>query len=169
MNEIIKRNGSKEPFNSEKIKIAISNANNDVDELSNKISDNDIDEIASYITNIASSRQSDNNPIHVEEIQDIVETQLMSRCRYELAKKYIKYRYTHELIRKSNTTDESILSLIDFGNKEVMEENSNKAAQVASTQRDLMAGEVSKDLTWRMLLPPDIVKAHKEGILHFHE
>lgn len=107
--------------------------------------------------------------MQVEDIQDIIEKKLMSEKKYELAKAYIKYRYTRELVRKSNTTDDSILSLIKNSNKDVMEENSNKNAIIASTQRDLIAGEVSKDLTKRILLPEKIAKAHEQGILHFHD
>ena len=105
----------------------------------------------------------------VEDIQDIIETELMGLEKFILAKTYIIYRYSRALVRKANTTDESILSLIKNDNKDVMEENSNKNARVAATQRDLIAGEVSKDLTKRILLPEKISKAHEEGILHFHD
>ena len=107
--------------------------------------------------------------MQVEEIQDFVEMKLMEDGKFSLAKNYIIYRYTRELVRKSNTTDESILSLIRASNKDVMEENSNKNAVIASTQRDLIAGEVSKDLTRRILLPEKISKAHDQGVLHFHD
>lgn len=105
----------------------------------------------------------------VEDIQDIIEQKLMAEKKFVLAKTYIIYRYTRELVRKANTTDDSILALIGNTNKDVMEENSNKNAVVASTQRDLIAGEVSRDLTRRVLLPEKISKAHDEGILHFHD
>ena len=105
----------------------------------------------------------------VEDIQDIIEQKLMAEGKYDLAKTYIIYRYQRELVRKANTTDDSILSLIKNSNKDVMEENSNKNATVASTQRDLIAGEVSKDLTRRLLLPEKIAKAHEEGVIHFHD
>lgn len=105
----------------------------------------------------------------VEDIQDIIEEKLMAEGKYDLAKTYIIYRYKRELVRRANTTDDSILSLIKNSNKDVMEENSNKNAVVASTQRDLIAGEVSKDLTKRLLLPEKIAKAHEEGVLHFHD
>ena len=105
----------------------------------------------------------------MEDIQDMVEKQIMNRGRYELAKAYIIYRYNRALVRKANTTDESILSLISNKNKDVMEENSNKNAVMVSTQRDLIAGEVSRDLTRRIVLPEKISRAHDEGILHFHD
>ena len=159
---IIKRNGEKIPFKGEKIAIAISKANKDVKK-EKRITDTDIQKIVAVIQN------TQKNTISVEEVQDIVETELMKMEYYELAKVYLVYRYTHQLIRTANTTDESILSLIRRDNKEVMDENSNKNAFIASTQRDLIAGEVSRDLTNRLLLPERIVKAHEEGILHFHD
>ena len=109
------------------------------------------------------------NKMQVEDVQDIIEKKLVELGKFELAKKYIIYRYTRALIRKANTTDESILGLIKNSNKDVMEENSNKNAVVASTQRDLIAGEVSKDLTKRILLPEKSPKAHEDGVLHFHD
>ena len=105
----------------------------------------------------------------VEDIQDIVEKQLMAKGAFELAKRYVVYRYKHELIRKSNTTDDKILSLIELNNEEVKQENSNKNPTVNSVQRDYMAGEISRDLTRRILLSDDIVQAHKDGLIHFHD
>ena len=163
MINVVKRDGSLVDFNKEKIVNAITKANNSLERDEDKISVERIYEIADYIEKNA----TDN--IAVEDIQDIVESKLIEDNKYSLAKEYIIYRYKRALIRKSNTTDESILSLVRCDNKEVMEENSNKNAVLASTQRDLIAGEVSKDLTFRMLLPEKIAKAHEEGILHFHK
>ena len=160
--KIIKRDGRAVDYNREKIQIAIEKANREVrpKERANK---EDIKNIIKYIEELGKKRML------VEDIQDIIEEKLMEIQKYELAKKYIVYRYTRALVRKQNTTDESILGLIKTTNKELMEENSNKNAIIASTQRDLIAGEVSKDLTKRMLLPEKISKAHDEGILHFHD
>ena len=170
MRYIIKRNGDKVPFDEDKIRIAIMKANAEMDNDSDKASDVYISSIIRKVElAFGHNTGTAKDELHVEEIQDIVEESLMDFGFYTLARKYIRYRHNRELVRKANTTDESILSLIRLDNKEVMEENSNKAAHIASTQRDLMAGEVSKDLTWRMLLPNDIVEAHSEGILHFHE
>ena len=163
MINVVKRDGSLVDFNKEKIVNAITKANNALERDEDKISVERIYEIADYIEKNA----TDN--IAVEDIQDIVESKLIEDNKYSLAKEYIIYRYKRALIRKSNTTDESILSLVRCDNKEVMEENSNKNAVLASTQRDLIAGEVSKDLTFRMLLPEKIAKAHEEGNLHFHK
>lgn len=160
--QVIKRNGSIVDFDPTKIKVAIEKANAEVNE-KEKAKKSEIKEIISYIENLDKKR------ILVEDIQDIVEEKLMEYGHYLLAKSYIIYRYNRALIRKSNTTDETILTLIKNTNKEVMEENSNKNAMAASTQRDLIAGEVSRDLTRRLLLPEDISKAHDEGILHFHD
>ena len=156
---VIKRDGQEVNYNRSKI---IGKANEEVPE-EERISDQEIEEIVSYVETRKRKR------ILVEDIQDIIEQKLMALGKFDLAKRYIVYRYTRELVRRANTTDDSILSLIKNSNKEVMEENSNKNATAASTQRDLIAGEVSKDLTKRLLLPEKIAKAHEEGILHFHD
>ena len=160
--KVIKRDGSTVAYDRSKIFVAISKANQDV-EVCDQVSSEKIEEI------IGSIEEKGRNRILVEDIQDIIEQKLMENEKFNLAKKYIIYRYQHELMRKANTTDESILSLIQNSNKDVMEENSNKNAVVASTQRDLIAGEVSKDLTKRLLLPEKISKAHDEGAIHFHD
>jgi len=160
--KVIKRNGSIVDYDREKIISAIGKANNEVSE-KERASNEEIHNIVKGIENLNKKR------ILVEDIQDIIEKKLMEIGKYELAKEYIVYRYTRSLVRKKNTTDESILGLIKKTNKDLMEENSNKNAIVASTQRDLIAGEVSKDLTKRMLLPEKISKAHEEGVLHFHD
>ena len=160
--KVIKRDGRIVDYDRSKISIAIEKANKEVQK-KEKATKEDIKKIIKYIEDLSKKR------ILVEDIQDIIEQKLMEHGKYELAKKYIVYRYTRALIRKSNTTDESILGLIRKTNTEVIEENSNKNAVIASTQRDLIAGEVSKDLTKRMLLPEKITKAHEEGILHFHD
>ena len=159
---VIKRDGQEVNYNRIKIIVAIGKANEEVPE-EERISDQEIEEIVSYVETRKRKR------ILVEDIQDIIEQKLMALGKFDLAKRYIVYRYTRELVRRANTTDDSILSLIKNSNKEVMEENSNKNATAASTQRDLIAGEVSKDLTKRLLLPEKIAKAHEEGILHFHD
>ncbi|MCI6019941.1 MAG: anaerobic ribonucleoside-triphosphate reductase [Clostridiales bacterium] len=159
---IIKRDGRDVDYDRSKIITAISKANAEVPE-EEKISPEKIEEIVTYI------EERNRKRMLVEDIQDIIEQKLMAEGKFVLAKTYIIYRYTRELVRKANTTDESILSLIKNRNKDVMEENSNKNATVASTQRDLIAGEVSKDLTKRLLLPEKITKAHEEGVLHFHD
>ena len=159
---VIKRDGQEVKYNRSKIIVAIGKANEEVPE-EERISNQEIEEIVSYVETRKRKR------ILVEDIQDIIEQKLMALGKFDLAKRYIVYRYTRELVRRANTTDDSILSLIKNSNKEVMEENSNKNATAASTQRDLIAGEVSKDLTKRLLLPEKIAKAHEEGILHFHD
>ena len=159
---VIKRDGQEVNYNRSKIIVAIGKANEEVPE-EERISDQEIEEIVSYVETRKRKR------ILVEDIQDIIEQKLMALGKFDLTKRYIVYRYTRELVRRANTTDDSILSLIKNSNKEVMEENSNKNATAASTQRDLIAGEVSKDLTKRLLLPEKIAKAHEEGILHFHD
>lgn len=159
---IIKRDGREVAYNRSKIIMAISKANAEVPE-EERVADDKIEEIVTYIESKNRKRML------VEDIQDIIEQRLMAEGKFDLAKAYIIYRYKRELVRKANTTDESILSLIKNSNKDVMEENSNKNAVVASTQRDLIAGEVSKDLTKRLLLPEKITKAHEEGVLHFHD
>ncbi|MCI8396342.1 MAG: anaerobic ribonucleoside-triphosphate reductase [Clostridia bacterium] len=160
--KVIKRDGRAVEYERNKIEVAIEKANEEV-RGKEKASKEEIKNIVNYIEDLGKKRML------VEDIQDLIEEQLMEIGKYDLAKKYIVYRYTRALIRKQNTTDESILSLIKNSNKDLMEENSNKNAIIASTQRDLIAGEVSKDLTKRMLLPEKISKAHDEGVLHFHD
>jgi ribonucleoside-triphosphate reductase len=159
---VIKRDGREVTYDRNKIIIAIHKANDEVP-LGERISDEKIHGIVSSIEKLGA------NTLQVEEIQDIIEQKLMAERKFVLAKTYIIYRYQREMVRKSNTTDESILGLIQQTNKDAMEENSNKNAAVASTQRDLIAGEVSRDLTKRLLLPEKVSKAHDEGILHFHD
>lgn len=160
--KIIKRDGRAVDYDREKIKVAIEKANKEV-RTSQRASKEEIKEVINYIEELGKKRML------VEDIQDIIEEKLMEIGRYELSKKYIVYRYTRALVRKQNTTDESILGLIRNENKELAEENSNKNTLLASTQRDYMAGEVSRDLTKRLLLPEKIVKADNEGVLHFHD
>ena len=160
--QVIKRDGRAVSYDRSKIIVAIQKANAEVEDCE-KISEEKIEEIIDGIE--AKNRKR----MLVEDIQDIIEQKLMAEGKFVLAKTYIIYRYSRELIRKANTTDDSILSLIQNRNKDVMEENSNKNATVASTQRDLIAGEVSKDLTKRLLLPEKISKAHEEGAIHFHD
>ena len=160
--KIIKRNGRAVDYDREKIKIAIEKANKEVRQ-SERATKEDIDKIIGYIEEFGKKRML------VEDVQDIIEEKLMEIGKYELSKKYIVYRYTRALVRKQNTTDESILGLIRNENKELSEENSNKNTILASTQRDYIAGEVSRDLTKRLLLPEKIVKADEEGVLHFHD
>ena len=159
---VIKRDGTTVEFDPSKIIIALTKANDAVEE-NERITASQMEEIADFISEKKKSR------ILVEDIQDMVEQKLMELDKYALAKAYIIYRYNRALVRKANTTDDSILSLIKNSNKDVMEENSNKDAVMAATQRDLIAGEVSKDLTRRMLLPEHISKAHDEGAIHFHD
>ena len=159
---VIKRDGREVNYDRSKITVAISKANAEVPP-EEKITEDVIESIVEYIETRHRKRML------VEDIQDIIEQKLMAEGKYDLAKTYIIYRYQRELVRKANTTDDSILSLIKNSNKDVMEENSNKNATVASTQRDLIAGEVSKDLTRRLLLPEKIAKAHEEGVIHFHD
>lgn len=162
---IIKRNGTEVIFNIDKIKEAIGHANRDVDP-QDQIDSMGIIEIATFI---AAECEKLKRAITVEEVQDFVEDALLDRGYYKLAKAYITYRYKHALMRKSNTTDTKILSLINLENEEIKQENSNKNPVIVSTQRDYMAGEVSKDLTKRYLLPADIIEAHEKGIIHFHD
>jgi len=163
--KIIKRNGSEVDFNIEKIEVAVTKANEVVND-AEKLTPMQIKRIAQ---SVALSCQRMNRALSVEEIQDLVEKQIMAHGAYEVAKRYITYRYTRSLVRKSNTTDDKILSLIECNNEEAKQENSNKNPTVNSVQRDYMAGEVSKDITNRILLPQDIVQAHNEGIIHFHD
>ncbi len=162
--KIIKRNGSEEDFNVVKIINAVKKANNSND--TPFLTDEQINDIADYVEYKCNKM---NRAVSVEEIQDMVEDQLMAKGAFELARRYVRYRYNRSLIRKANTTDNRILSLIECNNEEVKQENSNKNPTVNSVQRDYMAGEVSRDLTKRMLLPPDIVEADKQGIIHFHD
>ena len=163
--KIIKRNGSEAVFDITKIIAAITKANNVVAE-AQRLTSHQIIEIADKVQATCLSR---GHAMNVEEIQDIVEDAIMATGAYEVARKYITYRYVQNLKRTHNTTDDRILALIECNNEEVKQENSNKNPTVNSVQRDYMAGEVSKDLTMRMLLPPEVVKAHEEGIIHFHD
>ena len=162
---VIKRNGEEVHFNSQKIVNAVHKANEEVDRL-HQMNDYQIRAIAD---NIANKVQESTHAVNVEDIQDMVETGIMAMRGYEVAQKYVRYRYKRELTRKSNTTDNGILSLLDNINEEVNQENSNKNPVINSTQRDYMAGEVSKDLSRSVLLPEKIVSAHEEGIIHFHD
>ncbi len=162
---VIKRNGAEVEFDIVKIIAAVTKANNVVDEEA-RMTPVQIQRIAE---SVELSCQSLGRAPTVEEIQDFVEHQIMAHGAFEVAKRYITYRYNRSLVRKSNTTDDKILSLIECNNEEAKQENSNKNPVVNSTQRDYMAGEVSRDLTNRLLLPEDIVKAHEEGIIHFHD
>ena len=163
--KIIKRNGAEAIFEPKKIYNAVTKANLAV-EPKDRLSEEQISAITERVTNICSSLPGTPG---VEDIQDLVEREIMSEGAFTLAKTYITYRYTHELVRRANTTDDRIMSLIERSNEEIKTENSNKNPTVNSVQRDYMAGEVSKDITRRMLLDEDIVKAHDEGIIHFHD
>ena len=163
--KIIKRNGSEAVFDITKIIAAITKANKVVPE-AQRLTKQQIIEISDHVQEVCYAR---GHAMNVEEIQDIVEDAIMATGAYEVARRYITYRYVQSLKRTHNTTDDKILSLIECNNEEVKQENSNKNPTVNSVQRDYMAGEVSKDLTMRMLLPPEIVKAHEEGIIHFHD
>ncbi|MDE5605474.1 MAG: anaerobic ribonucleoside-triphosphate reductase [Eubacterium sp.] len=162
--KIIKRNGSEVDFDLNKIAVAVTKANTACEK--EELSASQIKDIAEYVE---FKIQKANRALSVEEIQDIVENQIMAQGAFEVARRYVKYRYNRTLIRKANTTDNQILSLIECNNEEVKQENSNKNPTVNSVQRDYMAGEVSKDLTKRILLPSDIVEAHENGIIHFHD
>lgn len=163
--KIIKRSGAEVAFDLEKISSAIRKANNSVEGME-KISEEEIDEISKVVAEHCEEMKRSPS---VEEIQDMVENQLMEHSAYSMARNYITYRYRRALVRKSNSTDQQILSLLECNNEEVKQENSNKNPTVNSVQRDYMAGEVSKDITKRFLLPPDIVEAHEQGIIHFHD
>ena len=163
--KVIKRNGTEVDFTLDKIYNAITKANESVDEAA-RMTALQIKRIAEFVE--LSCMKMNRSP-SVEEIQDLVEYQIMAHGAYEVARSYIRYRYNRSLVRRTNTTDDKILSLIECCNEEAKQENSNKNPVVNSTQRDYMAGEVSRDLTERMLLPADIVEAHKEGIIHFHD
>ena len=162
MISVEKRDGKIVDYNSEKIRVAIGKANNEVSR-KEKATNEEIEEIITYIEELNKKRML------VEDIQDIIEEKLMELDKYQLAKKYITYRYTRELVRKANTTDQSIKELIEGESEYWNNENSNKNAQVVTTQRDYLAGITSTDITRRFLLPEDVVKAHDEGIIHFHD
>ncbi len=163
--KIIKRSGAEVTFDPKKIVVAVTKANESVVP-SARMSEIQIKRIAEDVESAAANI---NRSLSVEEIQDMVEDQIMNQRAFEVARRYITYRYTRALVRKSNTTDEQILSLLECNNEEVKQENSNKNPTVNSVQRDYMAGEVSKDITKRILLEPDIVEAHENGIIHFHD
>ena len=163
--KIIKRSGAEVEFDPKKIVIAVTKANDSVVP-SERMSEIQIKRIAEDVESAAANM---NRSLSVEEIQDMVEDQIMNQRAFDVARRYITYRYTRALVRKSNTTDEQILSLIECNNEEVKQENSNKNPTVNSVQRDYMAGEVSKDITKRILLEPDIVDAHERGLIHFHD
>lgn len=163
--KIIKRSGAEVDFDSKKIEIAVKKANESVVP-SERMSDIQIKRIAEDVESAATNV---NRSLSVEEIQDMVEDQIMNQRAFDVARRYITYRYQRALVRKANTTDEQILSLIECNNEEVKQENSNKNPTVNSVQRDYMAGEVSKDITKRLLLDNDIVEAHEQGIIHFHD
>ena len=162
---VIKRNGREVDFQEDKIIAAIEKANNEIDSI-HQMNEYQIKAVADKIAKQVAAMS---HAVNVEDIQDMVETGIMEMRCYEVAQKYVRYRYKRELSRKTNTTDNGILALIDQLNEEVKQENSNKNPVINSTQRDYMAGEVSKDLTRRILLPEEITKAHEEGIIHFHD
>ena len=163
--KIIKRSGMEVEFDRSKIIAAVKRANNSVVE-GEKVSDEQVEKIAENVETICEGM---NRALNVEEIQDLVENQIMNQKAFRLASNYITYRYKRALVRKSNSTDKQILSLLECNNEEVIQENSNKNPTVTSVQRDYMAGEVSKDITRRFLLPQKIVDAHEAGIIHFHD
>ena len=163
--KIIKRSGAEVTFDREKISSAIKKANVQVEEI-DRLTDN---QITSIVDDIEIQCHKEGHALNVEDIQDLVENGIMANGAYKVAKLYITYRYRHQLIRKENTTDQQIISLLEENNEEVKQENSNKNPTVVSVQRDYMAGEVSKDITRRFLLDADISKAHEEGIIHFHD
>ena len=165
MKNVIKRNGKEVKFDVSKIVHAIEKANHEVDPIFQLNSF----QIQAAADSVVKKIQAKSYAVNVEEIQDMVETAIMEMRGYEVAQKYVRYRYKREMARKANSTDEDILALIDQANEELKQENSNKNPVINSTQRDYMAGEVSKDLTRRLLLPEDIVHAHEEGIIHFHD
>ncbi len=162
---VIKRNGQEVKFDIEKISNAIRKANHEVDEIYRM----NAAQIQAVSNMVAKKVQKSGRAVNVEDIQDMVETGIMEMRGYEVAQKYVRYRFKREIARKANTTDDDILSLIDRANEELKQENSNKNPVINSTQRDYMAGEVSRDLTKRLLLPEDIVRAHDEGVIHFHD
>ena len=162
--KIIKRNGAEEVFDIKKIVIAVTKA--DTSSESRSLTDAQIEDIAEFVEFKCNKL---NRAVSVEEIQDMVENQIMATGAFDLARRYVRYRFKRSLVRRANTTDNRILSLIECNNEDVKQENSNKNPAVNSVQRDYMAGEVSRDLTQRMLLPEDIVEADKAGIIHFHD
>ncbi|MBQ9795348.1 MAG: anaerobic ribonucleoside-triphosphate reductase [Clostridia bacterium] len=162
----IKRNGQEVEFNNDKIRKAVTNANNNIDELSKRLSNEQIEKITADVTKKCENM---GRAVGVEEIQDMVEFAIMGEGKFDVAKHYITYRYTRQLARQKNTTDDQVFSLIDCQNEEIKQENSNKNPTINSVQRDYMAGEMSKDLTKRFLLPADIWAAHEEGLIHFHD
>lgn len=163
--KIIKRSGVEVDFDINKIIKAISNANVEVSDF-DKLSSDDIKNIAFEIEEEVSKS---NYSLNVEDIQDSVETKIMNCGKFELAKKYIIYRYTHQLIRQQTVFDSKILSIVDCNNEETKQENSNKNPIINSTQRDYIAGEVSKDISRRLLIPNKVIEAHDKGIIHFHK
>lgn len=163
--KIIKRSGTEMNFDAKKITAAITKANREVP-AKDRLSKEQIDEITTNVENICIDA---NRSLSVEEIQDLVEEQIMNKRAFGVARKYITYRYDRALVRKSNSTDKQILSLLECSNEEVKQENSNKNPTVNSVQRDYMAGEVSKDITRRFLLPNEVIRAHEQGIIHFHD
>lgn len=163
--KIIKRSGAEEEFSIDKILAAVSKANQTV-EFKNALTAQQIEAIGEYVSGICKALD---RALSVEEIQDIVETRIMQEGAFEVAKKYITYRYMRNLVRQANTTDNQIMSLLECNNEEVKQENSNKNPTINSVQRDYMAGEVSKDISRRLLLPPEIVEAHEQGLIHFHD
>lgn len=163
--KIIKRNGTEVDFEKSKIENAIKGANKEV-EGNKKLSEEEIKEIASYIEDKAVTATHNFN---VEEIQDMVEDEINKRQKFELGRKYSQYRFKRASLRNHNELDDKLLSIVNYDNEEVKQENSNKNPQILSVQRDYIAGEVSRDITNRLLLDDDIVQAHKEGIIHFHD
>ncbi|MCD7923071.1 MAG: anaerobic ribonucleoside-triphosphate reductase [Clostridiales bacterium] len=163
--KIIKRSGTEVPFDLEKITAAVVKANNSVSDVEKMTPE----QIAVISANMRTICEGMNRALSVEEIQDFVENQIMNQRAFSVARNYITYRYKRALVRKANSTDEQILSLLEFDNEEVKQENSNKNPTVNSVQRDYMAGEVSKDITKRFLLPQDVVDAHEQGLIHFHD
>ena len=162
---IIKRNGTEVVFDNSKIVAAVEKANTEVPEIE-RLTKEEIEDITKSVEEECSSMS---RTLNVEEMQNLVEDEIMKREHFSVARKYITYRYKRALVRKANTTDDQILSLIECANEEVKQENSNKNPTINSVQRDYMAGEVSKDITKRLLLPEDVVKAHEDGIIHFHD
>ena len=162
----IKRNGQEVEFNNDKIRKAVTNANNNIDEMSKRLTADQIEKITQTVTEKCENM---GRAVGVEEIQDMVEFAIMAEGKFDVAKHYITYRYTRQLARQKNTTDDKVFSLIDCQNEEIKQENSNKNPTINSVQRDYMAGEMSKDLTKRFLLPEDIWSAHEEGLIHFHD
>ena len=162
---ILKRNGAEQDFDINKIITAISKANKDTD-AQHRINDAKIQEISELVEFKCSKL---GRAASVEEIQDMVENQLMAVGAFDLARNYVRYRYVHNIMRTRSTTDEKILNLVNCVNEEAKQENSNKNPTVNSVQRDYIAGEVSRDITERLLLPQDVVEAHKSGLIHFHD